>query len=80
MDERNSYRQPDGSNPLLQEILETLGESDPATFRGAVDHYPPHVIRTALSRIRRMKTIHKSRTAAFRYLLPRIAKESPSTN
>src|SRR6185295_4040343 len=76
IDEGNSYRQPVESNPLLKEILEMLGESDPTTFRGAIDNYPPHVIRTALARVRRLKTIHKNRTAAFRFLLPRIAKES----
>src|SRR5258706_11834013 len=58
--ERNSYRPPEGE-ALLQEILETLGEIDPTTFRGAIENYPPHVIRTALPRIRRMKTIHKNR-------------------
>ena len=79
IDERNSYRQPDRSDPLLHEILEALGESDPTTFRGAIENYPPHVIRTALTRIRRMKTIHKNRTAVFRFLLPRIGKESPSS-
>src|SRR5262249_6217046 len=70
MDERNSYRQTDESDSLLGEILETLGESDPTTFRGAIENYSPQVIRTALARVRRMRTIHKNRTAAFRYLLP----------
>ena len=65
---------------LLREILETLGESDPATFRGAIRRYPPGVIRTALDRTRRMKTVRKNRTAVFRFLLPRIAKEPPSLN
>ena len=75
-----SYRQPDTEAALLTEILETLGESDPTTFRGAVSSYPPGVIRTALGRVRRMKHIRKNRTAAFRFLLPRIAKESSSSN
>ena len=64
------------SNGLLQEILEVLGEEDPAGFQKAVELYAPHVIRTALDRVRRARTIRKSRTALFRHLLPRIAKES----
>jgi hypothetical protein len=72
---KESYRQLVEAEPLLQEILDTLGESDPTTFRGAVRSYSPDVIRTALDRIRRMQTIRKSRTALFRFLLPRIAKE-----
>ena len=63
---------------LLQEILDTLGESDPTTFRGAVHSYPPGVIRTALARIRRMKNVKKNPTAVFRFLLPRIAQEPGS--
>jgi hypothetical protein len=79
---KDSYRQrsdPHASRvdeQLLQEVLETLGESDPTTFRRAVVHYSPAVIRTTLDRVRRMKTIHKNRTALFRFLLPKIAKES----
>ncbi len=76
---KESYRQPEG-DALLREILETLGETDPATFRGALKSYAPDVIRTALDRVRRMKTIRKNRTAVFRFLLPRIAKETPSIN
>jgi hypothetical protein len=72
---KESYRRPVQADPLLQEILDTLGESDPTTFRGAVRSYSPDVIRTALDRIRRMQTIRKNRTALFRFLLPRIAKE-----
>lgn len=72
-----SYRQPTGDENLLREILETLGESDPTTFRGALHSYSPVVIRAALARVRRTRMIRKNRTAVFRYLLPRIAKEHP---
>ena len=73
---KESYR-PSETDPeaLLQEILDTLGETDPTTFRGAIRSYPPGVIRTALARIRRMKNIQKNPTAVFRFLLPRIANE-----
>lgn len=77
-DLKDSYR-PDelaAHDGLLHEILEVLGEDDPASFRKAVDLYAPHVIRTALDRVRRAKNIRKNRTALFRHLLPRIAKES----
>lgn len=69
---------PADANPLLQEILDTLGETDPTTFRGALRNYSPEVIRAALERVRRMKRIQKNPTAVFRFLLPRIAKDSPS--
>jgi hypothetical protein len=58
---------------LLREILETLGETDAASFEKAVELYSPHVIRTALDRVRRARGIRKSRTALFRHLLPRLA-------
>ena len=70
-----SYR-PKGDEPasdLLSEILETLGETDAASFEKAVELYSPHVIRTALDRVRRARGIRKSRTALFRHLLPRLA-------
>jgi hypothetical protein len=76
---KESYRQPANEEALLREILETLGETDPATFRGALRSYAPDAIRLALERVRRSPAIRKNRTALFRYLLPRIAKESPST-
>jgi len=72
---KESYRQPTAEEALLREILDTLGESDATTFRGALRSYEPAIIRTALERVRRMKTIRKNRTALFRYLLPRIAQE-----
>jgi hypothetical protein len=78
----DSYR-PDelaADDGLLQEILETLGEEDPASFRKAVEHYAPHVIRLALERVRRAKNIRKNRTALFRHLLPRIAKNALEDN
>lgn len=73
---KESYR-PTRAEPeaLLQEILDTLGETDPTTFRGAIRSYPPGVIRTTLARIRKMKNIQKNPTAVFRFLLPRIASE-----
>ena len=49
---------------------------DPEPFRKATGIYAPHVIRLALDRVRKAQTIQKSRTALFRYLLPRIAKEA----
>lgn len=76
----DSYRQ-DGEattagTGLLQEILETLGETDGAPFEMAVELYSPLVIRTALDRVRRARGIRKSRTALFRHLLPRLAREN----
>lgn len=67
----NSYRQADGE--LLREILETLGETDPTTFEGAVQNFPPDVIRKALDRVRRARSLRKNRTALFRYLLTRLS-------
>ncbi len=75
---KESYRRPGADEALLREILDTLGETDPEPFRGAIRSYSPWVIQTALGRIRRMKFIRKSPTALFRYLLPRIANESHS--
>ncbi len=78
----NSYRHEEegversANDDLLGEILETLGESDTASFEKAVQLYSPSVIRAALHRVRRTQGIRKSRTALFRHLLPRIAKES----
>jgi hypothetical protein len=77
---KDSYR-PGGESAtperdLLTEILETLGETDAAAFEKAVELYSPHMIRTALDRVRRAKNIRKSRTALFRHLLPRLAREN----
>jgi hypothetical protein len=73
---KESYRASEAEREaLLQEILDTLGETDPTTFRGAIRSYPPGVIRTALARIRKMRNIQKNPTAVFRFLLPRIASE-----
>lgn len=76
----NSYR-PDGlivepPSNLLREVLETLGESDSSSFQKAVELYSPAVIRTALERVRRARGIRKSKTALFRHLLPRLAREN----
>jgi hypothetical protein len=72
---KESYRQPTVDEALLREVLDTLGETDPTTFRGALRAYSPGIIRTALARIRGMKHIQKNPTAVFRFLLPRIANE-----
>jgi len=70
----DSYR--DESDPLLQEILDTTGETDPAPFRVALEAYSPAVIRLALERVRSARKIRKNKTALFRHLLPRLARES----
>lgn len=78
---KESYRPPGyEAEALLSEILATLGESDPTTFRGALRAYSPIIIRTTLARIRKMKHVRKSRTALFRFLLPRIGREPNSNN
>lgn len=60
---------------LLREILETLGETDSAPFRRALDHFAPSVIRHALERVRAAKPgqIRKTKTAYFRFLLGRLS-------
>src|SRR5262249_26134762 len=69
----------DAGETLLREILETVGESDPATFRGVLTHYTPADIRMVLDRVRRTppEKVRKSKTALFRYLLTKL---SPSTS
>lgn len=67
-----SYR-PIGGEALMREILETLGESDPTTFEGAIKNFAPHVIRKALDRVRRTRSLRKNRTALFRYLLTKLS-------
>ena len=61
---------------LLQEILTTLGETDPTTFRGVLDHYSAKHIRAVLDRVRSTppEKFRKSKTALFRYLLARTKK------
>ena len=70
--ESKSYR-PTGDEALLREILDTLGESDPTSFEGAIKHFPPDVIRKALDRVRRTRSLRKNRTALFRYLLTKLS-------
>jgi len=83
---KDSYRPEDASpatridEGLLGEILETLGETDARACEKAVELYSPYVIRTALDRVRRARGIRKSRTALFRHLLPRLARENQSDN
>lgn len=67
-----SYRQP-GDAALLREILDTLGETDSTTFEGAVRNFSPEVIRKALDRVRRTRSLRKNRTALFRYLLTKLS-------
>ena len=64
---------PGEGGQLLQEVLATLGETDPTTFRGVLDHYSPAAIHAALERVRATppEKIRKSRTALFRHLLAR---------
>ena len=73
--EQNGYRA-ENDDEVIAEILATLGESDPEPFRGLLAHYPRAVIHRALDRVRSARSIQKSRTALFRYLLPRIAKHA----
>jgi len=58
---------------LLAEILETLGETDPTSFEGAIKNFAPEVIRKALDRVRQAKSLRKNRTALFRYLLTKLS-------
>lgn len=67
-----SYR-PDKDEALLREILDTLGETDPTTFVGAIKNFAPEVIRKALDRVRRTRSVRKNRTALFRYLLTKLS-------
>jgi len=67
-----SYR-PGADDGLLREILDTLGETDPTTFEGAVRNFPLEVIRKALDRVRRTRALRKNRTALFRYLLTKLS-------
>jgi len=67
-----SYRAT-GEGALLGEILDTLGETDPTTFEGAVRNFPAEVIRKALDRVRKTRSLRKNRTALFRYLLTKLS-------
>ena len=64
---------------LLEEILTTLGESDPTTFRGVLKHYPAATIRAVLDRVRSTppESFRKSKTALFRYLLAKRKHSHP---
>jgi hypothetical protein len=67
-----SYR-PSGDETLMREILETLGETDPTSFEGAIKNFPAEVIRKALDRVRRTRSLRKNPTALFRYLLTKLS-------
>lgn len=69
---KDSYRST-GADALMREILETLGETDPTTFGGAIKNFSPEVIRKALDRVRRTRSLRKNRTALFRYLLTKLS-------
>jgi len=58
---------------FASEVLDTLGETDPTTFEGAIRNFPPEVIRKALDRVRRTRSLRKNRTALFRYLLTKLS-------
>jgi hypothetical protein len=68
---KDSYR-PQGGDGLMREILDTLGETDPTSFEGAIRNFSADVIRKALDRVRRTKSLRKNRTALFRYLLTKL--------
>ena len=68
----SSYRLA-GDDALLREILETLGETDPTSFEGAIKNFSPTVIRKALDRVRKTRSLRKNRTALFRYLLTKLS-------
>ncbi|MEO7868083.1 MAG: hypothetical protein ABIU54_10635 [Candidatus Eisenbacteria bacterium] len=68
----NESYSPSGDDGLLHEILDTLGETDPTTFVGAIKNFSPRTIRKALDRVRRTKSLRKNRTALFRYLLTKL--------
>ena len=70
---KDSYRAA-SHNELMREILDTLGETDPTTFEGAIANFPVDVIRKALDRVRRARSVRKNRTALFRYLLTKLSK------
>lgn len=72
LNESKSYR-PAGDQALLREILDTLGETDPTSFEGAIRNFSPEVIRKALDRVRRTRSLRKNRTALFRYLLTKLS-------
>lgn len=67
-----SYR-PAGDEALMKEILKTLGETDPTSFKGAIRNFSPDVIRKALDRVRRTRSLRKNPTALFRYLLTKLS-------
>lgn len=64
---------PDADAALMKEILETLGETDPKSFEGAIKNYSRDVIRKALDRVRRTRSLRKKPTALFRYLLTKLS-------
>lgn len=69
----NESYSPAKDDALLREILDTLGETDPTTFEGAIKNFSPEVIRKALDRVRRTRSLRKNRTALFRYLLTKLS-------
>lgn len=68
-----SYSYSAAERKLLDEILETLGESDSQAFEGAIRNFSADVIRKSLDRVRRARSLRKNRTALFRYLLTKLS-------
>jgi hypothetical protein len=68
----------EGAESLLQEILVTLGETDPESFRKVLQHYTPSTIRQALERVRLtpVDRVRKNKTALFRYLLGKLTNDT----
>ena len=68
----------EGDGSLLQEILGTLGETDPESFRKVLQHYDPSTIRQALERVRSTPPdrVRKNKTALFRYLLGKLTNDA----
>jgi len=71
--ELNKSYSPTEDRALMYEILDTLGETDPTSFEGAIKNFSPDVIRKALDRVRRTRSLRKNRTALFRYLLTKLS-------
>lgn len=68
----------EGEGSLLHEILVTLGETDPESFRKVLQHYNPSTIRQALERVRSTPPdrVRKNKTALFRYLLGKLTNDA----
>lgn len=64
---------PGEGEALLAEVLETLDDdADPVEIHQLMEQHPPEAVRRALRRVAGTPQIRKSKTALFRYLLPRV--------